>query len=222
MAPSSRRILRPVLSDPDPRRVIEKYRRHAAGYDASARRTQGIRERCIGLLALRPGERVLDVACGTGLSFARLVQGVGAGGEVVGVEVSPEMLALARARVAQAGWANVRLVQASMEEAPLEGLFDAVLFHYTHDVLQTPRALDNIFAHASTGARVALAGVKHPPAWLFPLRLLRWWKARPYVTTFRGLDRPWAPLEPYVEGIAVQPAMLGTNYLARARARIRP
>ena len=41
------------------------------------------------------------------------------------------------------------------------------------------------------------AGVKHPPAWLFPLRLLRLWKARPYLTTFRGLARPWAALEPY-------------------------
>jgi ubiquinone/menaquinone biosynthesis C-methylase UbiE len=222
MALSSRRILRPVLSDPDPRRVIEKYRRHAAGYDASARRTEGVRERCIGLLELRPGERVLDVACGTGLSFARLVERVGAGGEVVGVEVSPEMLELARMRVAQAGWKNVRLLQSSMEEAPLEGLFDALLFHYTHDVLQTPRALERIFAHAKPSARVAVAGVKHPPAWLFPLRLLRLWKARPYVTTFRGLARPWAPLERYVEGITIQPVMLGTNYLARARARIRP
>jgi hypothetical protein len=61
--------------------------------------------------------------------------------------------------------------------------------------------------------------VKHPPAWLFPLRLLRLWNARPYVTTFRGLDRPWAPLERYVEGIQVQPVLLGTNYIARARAR---
>lgn len=210
------------MSEPDPRRALEKYRRHAAGYDASARRTQGIRERCIAALELRPGERVLDVACGTGLSFPLLAAGVGRTGEVVGVELSPEMLGQARARVAQAGWPNVRLLQASMEEAPLEGAFDAVLFHYTHDVLQSPRALDSIFAHAKPGARIAVAGVKHPPAWLFPLRLLRWWKARPYVTTFRGLDRPWAPLERYVEGITVQPVMLGTNYLARARARIRP
>jgi ubiquinone/menaquinone biosynthesis C-methylase UbiE len=210
------------MSDPDPRRALEKYRRHAAGYDASARRTQGIRERCIALLELRPGERVLDVACGTGLSFPLLAAGVGCTGEVVGVEVSPEMLARARARVTQAGWKNIRLLQSSMEEAPLEGMFDALLFHYTHDVLQTPLALDNIFAHAKPAARVAVAGVKHPPAWLFPLRLLRWWKAWPYVTTFRGLARPWAPLERYVEGITVQPAMLGTNYLVRARARIRP
>ena len=203
------------MSDPDPRRALEQYRRHAAGYDASARRTMGLRRRAIDRLELAPGERVLDVACGTGLSFELLAGGVGAGGEVVGVELSPEMMAQARARAARLP--QVRLVEGTMEEAALEGRFDAVLFHYTHDVLQSPRALANIFAHAKPGARVALAGVKHPPAWLFPLRLVRLWNARPYLTTYRGLHRPWAPPEAYVEGVEVQPVLLGTNYIARGR-----
>lgn len=208
------------MSDPDPRRALAQYRRHAAGYDASARRTMRLRRRVVDWLGLAPGERVLDVACGTGLSLPLLAERVGATGQVVGVELSPEMLAQARARVAQAGLAQVVLVRAPMEDAPLEGRFDAVLFNYTHDVLQSPRALANVFAHVRPGARVVAAGVKHPPAWLFPLRLLRLWKARPYLTTFRGLDRPWAPLEAYVEGMEVEPVLLGTNYIARARARI--
>jgi len=58
--------------------------------------------------------------------------------------------------------------------------------------------------------------VKHPPPWLFPLRLLRLWKAGPYLTTYRGLDRPWAPLERYVGALQVQSLMFGTNYVARA------
>jgi demethylmenaquinone methyltransferase/2-methoxy-6-polyprenyl-1,4-benzoquinol methylase len=129
------------------------------------------------------------------------------------------MLAQARARVQRGGLAQIALLESSMQEARLEGQFDAVLFHYTHDVLQTPRALANIFAHVRPGARVAAAGVKHPPLWLFPARLYRLWKARPYLTTYRGLDRPWAPLEPYLEDVQVQPVMFGTNYLARGRAR---
>lgn len=207
------------MTDPDPRRAIEKYRQRAAGYDASARRTMAIRRQAVAWLALAPGESVLDVACGTGLSFGLLAGAVGTGGQVVGVEVSPEMMAQARARVVQEGLAQVRLVEAALEDAPLEGSFDAILFHYTHDVLQSPRALANIFAHAKPGARVAVAGIKHPPAWLFPARLYRLLKARPYVTTFRGLDRPWALLEPYLQGIEVLPRMFGTNYLARGRAK---
>jgi arsenite methyltransferase len=206
------------MSDPDSRRAVDQYRRHASGYDASAHRTMDIRRRAVALLELAPGDRVLDVACGTGLSFDLLARGVGSAGQVVGVEVSPEMLAQARARVQRGGLAQIALLESSMQEARLEGQFDAVLFHYTHDVLQTPRALANIFAHVRPGARVAAAGVKHPPLWLFPARLYRLWKARPYLTTYRGLDRPWAPLEPYLEDMQVQPVMFGTNYLARGRA----
>ncbi|MGH8707706.1 MAG: class I SAM-dependent methyltransferase [Burkholderiales bacterium] len=206
-----------MTSDPDPRRALEQYRRHADGYDASARRTMDLRRRAIDWLELAPGDRVLDVACGTGLSLPLLAERVGAAGAVVGVELSPEMLRQARARLAQARWPQVTLVEASMEQAALEGRFDAVLFNYTHDVLQSPRALANVFAHVKSGARVVAAGVKHPPAWLFALRL---WKARLYLTTFRGLARPWAPLEPYLEGMQVQPVLLGTNYIARGRAKI--
>lgn len=206
------------MSDPDPCRAVEKYRRHASGYDASAQRTMEIRRRAVALLGLAPGERVLDVACGTGLSFPLLVAGVGRTGRVVGVEVSPEMMTQARARVAAAGWGNVTLVEATLEEAVLEGPFDAVLFHYTHDVLQSPRALENIFAQTRAGARIAAAGVKHPPLWMFPARLYRLWKARPYLTTYRGLDRPWTPLQRYLDAIQVQPLMFGTNYIAYGRA----
>lgn len=204
------------MNDPDPRRAVEQYRRHASSYDASAQRTMPIRRRAVALLGLAPGDRVLDVACGTGLSFPLLLEGVGPAGRVVGVEVSPEMMARARARVAAAGWANVDLVEAPVEAAALQGAFDAVLFHYTHDVLQSPQALDNIFAHVRPGARIAVAGVKHPPPWLFPLRLLRLWKAGPYLTTYRGLDRPWAPLERHVGALQVQSLMFGTNYVASA------
>jgi demethylmenaquinone methyltransferase/2-methoxy-6-polyprenyl-1,4-benzoquinol methylase len=79
-------------------RSIELYRRTAAGYDASTGPTWPIRMRCIEHLALRPGETVLDVGCGTGLSFEALLQGVGRSGRLVAFEQSPEMHAQARQR----------------------------------------------------------------------------------------------------------------------------
>ena len=204
---------------PDPDRAKEKYRYRAKGYDASARRTMGLRRRVVGMLGLNAGETVLDVACGTGLSIPLLAEAVGPAGRVIGVEVSPEMIRQARERVARGGLAQVTLIEASMEEAALAGPLDAVLFNYTHDVLQSPKALRNVFSATRPGARIAIAGIKHPPAWLFPLRLYRLAKARPYVTTFRGLDQPWRMLGEYVADLAVQPVMLGTNYLASGRAR---
>jgi demethylmenaquinone methyltransferase/2-methoxy-6-polyprenyl-1,4-benzoquinol methylase len=202
---------------PDPRQAIARYRTLAPGYDASARRTMGLRRLAIRALALQPGDTVVDVACGTGLSLPLLREAVGPAGRVIGIEVSPEMIAIARARCA--GWDNVRLVEAPVEEADLGAKFDAALFNFTHDVLQSPAALERLLSFARPGARVALAGVKHPPAWLFPLRLYRLLKARPYVTTLAGLDRPWHLIEGRLADLRVTSVMLGTNYLASGTVR---
>ena len=47
----------------------------------------------------KPGERVLDVACGTGIVVRAVLPGVGPNGRVTGADFSPEMLAVARTRV---------------------------------------------------------------------------------------------------------------------------
>ena len=49
------------------------------------------------LVMLKPGERVLDVACGTGVVARQAASRVGAGGQVVGLDINGDMLALARA-----------------------------------------------------------------------------------------------------------------------------
>ncbi|HEX5862915.1 MAG TPA: methyltransferase domain-containing protein, partial [Casimicrobiaceae bacterium] len=137
---------------------------HAEGYDASAARTMRLRRRTIAALGLRRGDAVLDVACGTGLSFPLLVAAVGREGRVTGgVELSPDMAQRGRERIARAGWSNVTLIEAAAENAPLGGPFDALLFNFTHDVLQAPAALAHLFAAAAPGARVAASGSKLLP-----------------------------------------------------------
>lgn len=77
-------------------------------------------------LAARPGERVLDVGCGPGFFCAELVDEVGAEGEVVGVDSSPQMLALAAERCRRHD--NVRLLEANATSLPVEDAgFDAAL-----------------------------------------------------------------------------------------------
>lgn len=76
--------------------------------------------------ALRPGERVLDVACGTGAVARLAAERVGAGGAVAGLDVNPAMLAVARAG-APAGL-PIEWHQASAEAMPLpDGAFDVAL-----------------------------------------------------------------------------------------------
>jgi ubiquinone/menaquinone biosynthesis C-methylase UbiE len=204
---------------PDPGLAIERYRKHAPGYDASAERTMALRRRTVGLLGLQRGQSVLDVACGTGLSFGLLQEDVGPTGRIVGVELSADMLDLARRRVAAEGWRNVTLVEAAMEDAAIPGPIDAVLFNFTHDVLRSAPALAQVFAAVRPGGRVAVAGMKLAPWWAAPLNLLALAKARPYMTTFEGLGRPWSRLETYLERFDWEPVMAGIGYIGHGTVR---
>ena len=55
---------------------------------------------------------VIDVGCGTGLSFEALHRAVGMRGRIIGIEQSPEMIGKARDRVQRHGWRNVTLLNA--------------------------------------------------------------------------------------------------------------
>jgi ubiquinone/menaquinone biosynthesis C-methylase UbiE len=80
----------------------------------------------IHLAALRPGERVLDVACGTGVVARLASQQVGATGTVAGLDVNPGMLAVARS--ATPPGMQIEWHEASAEAMPLpDASFDAVL-----------------------------------------------------------------------------------------------
>lgn len=198
-------------------RSIAKYRRRAGGYDGTCGPTWPIRERAIAALALRPGECVLDVACGTGLSLALLREGVGANGHVVGFDHSAEMLARAQQRVAAAGWRNVTLLRSAAQELALPQPVDALLFHYTHDILRSPAALDRVLACAKPGARVAIAGIKYFPRWLEPLNVWVYVKNAGYNGGPGGLRTPWDRIAPWLADWRFTPTQFGMGYLASGR-----
>ena len=205
--------LRPA---PDREVAILRYRSLARGYDSSTRFVARMRRRAIERLSLREGQVVLDVACGTGPMLPELARRVGARGRVIGIEQSPEMITIARARVRREELgAVVTLIEVSAEDVCLEQVADALLFFYTHDVLQSPQALEHLFRHARQGARVVAAGARfRPDWWAAPLNLWTAWRARRYLTTYGGLLRPWRNLEPYCPDFRpVTSNFLGSGYL---------
>jgi SAM-dependent methyltransferase len=80
--------------------------------------------RIVDRLGVKPGERVLDVACGSGNAAIRAA---GAGGRVVGVDLTPELLDVGRRLAADAGL-DVEWAAGDAEALPLDdGSFDVVL-----------------------------------------------------------------------------------------------
>ncbi len=69
-----------------------------------------VTEAALAAAAPIPGESVLDVGCGAGTTTLRMADAVGPSGQVLGVDISEQQLALARQRIADAGATHVRLV----------------------------------------------------------------------------------------------------------------
>lgn len=80
-------------------------------------------EDLVHLAALQPGERVLDIACGTGIIARLALEKVGSTGAVTGLDVNPGMLGVARSIKLAGG--QIEWLEASAEEIPLpDEMFD--------------------------------------------------------------------------------------------------
>ena len=71
---------------PDRQLALKQYRLRSKVYDIELAVFEPIRRKAIARLDLKKGATVLDVGCGTGLSFELLQQGIGPRGRIVGIE----------------------------------------------------------------------------------------------------------------------------------------
>jgi len=204
------------LSGADLDRSLEHYRHLAPTYDAATRRIDRIRDRAIAALDLRPGQTVVDAGCGTGWALPRIAQRIGPTGRILAFDPSREMLARARERAVAC---PVDLIEATGESVRLPVKADAVLFSYTHDMIRSPVALDNLFAQVNPGARVASTSTKLYARWLFPANWFVRWRHRGYITDFESFDAPWSLLATRLDDFSVETGPFTQHYVARGRVR---
>ena len=199
--------------------ALSQYRRRAPIYDLELAMFEPVRRAAIARLGLRSGDVVLDLGCGTGLSMSLLQQGIGARGRIIGIEQSPEMMVRTRQRVQQQGWRNVTLIEAGVEGAEIPGPADAALFHFTHDILREPLALQNVAGSLRQGASVVACGLQWAVPWAWPLNLFVLGAALHSVTSMRGLERPWSLLAQHLDRLHIESMLGGSLYIASGSMR---
>ena len=135
-----------------------------------------VRERFVGvgnpfaLGPIHPGEAVLDLGCGAGFDAFIAAQLVGPKGRVVGIDLSPEMIAVAETGLEEAGFSNVEFRLTQVEDLPFpEESFDVALSNGVLNLIpDKPQALREIFRVLRPGGRVqtcdiGLVGDRVPP-----------------------------------------------------------
>lgn len=90
---------------------------------------------------LAPGMRILDVGCGPATITLDLAQLIGPDGDVIGLEVAPDVLDVARANQAERGLTNVTFVEGTVYALDYpDGAFDVTHAHQVLQHLSDPRA----------------------------------------------------------------------------------
>ncbi len=207
--------------------LIATYRRKAKRYDFTSRfypapgyPQRAYRHRAVRALGLRPGDSVVDVACGTGLNFSLIEDAIGPGGRIVGVDLTDAMLAQAQRRIETNGWSNISLVQADAAEFDFPTHVDAILSTYA--LTQVPECGEVIARGAaalSGGGRWVVLDLKapeHAPRWLAQAGTA---VARPFGSIDEWVARrPWeairAAMQETLADVAWDELFFGTAFLA--------
>ncbi|WP_436698819.1 protein-L-isoaspartate O-methyltransferase family protein [Nocardioides sp. BYT-33-1] len=119
---------------PDQRRYAAVDQALPLGYGVTNSQPSTVRA-MLTLLDVEPGDRVLDVGCGSGWSTALLAHLAGPHGHVVGVELIPEVLAMARAALGRSRRVELHQADPAVLGWPASAPYDRVLVSADADVL---------------------------------------------------------------------------------------
>ncbi len=142
-------------------------------------------------LPLSSGDAVLDVCCGAGASALPAAQAVGPAGEVLGLDLAPPLLALARQRAANLGLTNVSFRECDATASGLpSGSFDAVVCVFgVFFAADMPAFAAELWRLVRPGGTLAIT--TWGPDWSEPASSLFWGSVRELEPTLFRAFNPW-------------------------------
>ena len=120
-----------------------------------------LRQTVVDLLDLEPNQSVLDIGCGTGRTFPYILQRIGSGGHLIGLDHSPAMLKEAQALVDRYGWNNVELVEGDAARLSLGQVVDAAACVLAvANIPDYREAMRRMVAHVRPGGKIVVADAR--------------------------------------------------------------
>ena len=164
------------------RKTREIYDRRAPYYNPlikvlSLARDSVYRQEAIQRLDLKPGARVLDLGCGTGLNFRYMEERIGNQGFILGIDESFGMLREAKKCIKRNKWNNIKLIQGDVTELAFSTKaseqFDAVIFSYLlTTIARYKEVIDLALRVLKKGGRIVLADDRLPSGWFAGPRIM--------------------------------------------------
>jgi demethylmenaquinone methyltransferase/2-methoxy-6-polyprenyl-1,4-benzoquinol methylase len=156
------------------------YNKIAKIYDMMAESSEGpMCDIGLQLLAVQPGEHVLELGFGTGHAVVKLANSVGPTGKVFGIDISDKMVELTQQLVAKQGLADrVQLSRGDAEHLDFaDGSLDAVFTSFTLELFDTPdlpKVLGECRRVLKPGGRLGVVAVSHDSPPTTALKIYEW------------------------------------------------